>query len=498
MPDDIDPDNIPAPVAPGAGLLNPAERTDVALGGRFAHHFGYIAKHVAPWKGWITWDGRRWARDGGEVTLASILAADVWKDIQLTEAVGKADCDALTAFGRHAASKKGAQSAMYFAAARAECRAEPSWFNQRPTLLNAANGVIDLETGRLMYHSPELLLTAITEVPYIPTATCPTWERTVSQIFAGDDAMIGFFRRTLGMAMLGEPRDELLPCWVGAGSNGKSMLIEVLLHVFGEHGTKVPAVLLMQSKRADSHPTVRTMLFGKRIALLSETAEDASFDNGALKELCGRDTISARGMNENYWQFRPTHTLFLATNHRPHTGDDAAVWRRLRLIPFHVRFWQRDKGESGPPELEANKQLTGLLLRENSGILAWLVRACLEYLRDGLGQPPAVTMATEDYREDEDFNELWFDECCTIHTSYETAGALAQQCYRRWCDANGRPPQWGNAFAKWLAGKPGIVRVKRGGIYYENLLLRETVWQGQQSTLKRSMTHPGIRSGGGQ
>ena len=68
----------------------------------------------------------------------------------------------------------------------------------------------------------------------------------------------------------------------------------------------------------------------------------------------------------------------LVTNHKPKVrGTDHAIWRRLALIPFNVRFWDAAKGESGPLELQADKGLKATLQAELGGILRWLVDGCL-------------------------------------------------------------------------------------------------------------------------
>ena len=109
-------------------------------------------------------------------------------------------------------------------------------------------------------------------------------------------------------------------------------------------------------------------------------------------------------MREDFWQFRATHKIILATNHRPEVrGTDHAIWRRIRLIPFNVTI----------PAEEQDKRLGEKLRAELPGILAWAVRGCLSWQRNGLALPRVVEEATQKYREDEDFLGGFLADACT-------------------------------------------------------------------------------------
>ena len=98
-------------------------------------------------------------------------------------------------------------------------------------------------------------------------------------------------------------------------------------------------------------------------------------------------------MREDFWQFNPTHTIFLATNHKPEIrGTDHSIWRRIRLVPFNVTI----------PDEQQDRQLPEKLRAEYPGILAWAVRGCLDWQRHGLGIPEEIKHATQNYRSEMD------------------------------------------------------------------------------------------------
>lgn len=119
--------------------------------------------------------------------------------------------------------------------------------------------------------------------------------------------------------------------------------------------------------------------------------------------ITGGDTVTARFLFAEYFDFRPSFKLWLAANHKPVIrGTDYAIWRRIHLIPFSVQF----EGENKDKELPAK------LLAELPGILAWAVRGCLAWQREGLAPPEIVQAATEEYRKEMDQFGNWLAERC--------------------------------------------------------------------------------------
>jgi len=169
-------------------------------------------------------------------------------------------------------------------------------------------------------------------------------------------------------------------------------------------------------------------LFGARFVASVEVDEGRRLAESLVKQLTGRDPIKARRMREDFWQFGPTHTVFLATNHRPEVrGTDHAIWRRIKLVPFEVTI----------PESEQDKRLAEKLRKELPGILAWIVRGCLEYQRNGLGEPEEVKAATEGYRAEQDVLAAFIDECCVVHPRAEVGATPLYRAYKDWCEQAG-------------------------------------------------------------
>ena len=301
----------------------------------------------------------------------------------------------------------------------------PDQMDQDGWLFNVANGTIDLKTGSLSAHDRADLITQLCAVPFVPSAKCPLWDATL-KMFLKDQVLIDFWQRLCGYAMVGVVRDHILPVAYGIGSNGKSTILGALLELFGSDYAIKAAPDLFMAKMGNSHPTDRADLFGKRLVVAIETEQGRRLNEVLVKELTGGDRIRARRMREDFWEFSPTHTLLMATNHKPSVqGTDHGIWRRLKLIPFSVVVDAFVEDKAMPEKLRA----------EFPGILAWCVRGCLEWQKTGLQEPESVTQATKNYRSEQDVLGAFLGEhTVELEGTRVRCGKLYER-YRKWAES---------------------------------------------------------------
>lgn len=169
-------------------------------------------------------------------------------------------------------------------------------------------------------------------------------------------------------------------------------------------------------------------------------------------------------MREDFWEFDPTHTLFLATDHRPEIrGTDHAIWRRIKLVPFTVTI----------PEAKQDTALLEKLKEELPGILAWAVRGHAAWLESGLGEPKEVAEATAGYRAEMDVIEAFIEERCVLGPNVRAKATPLYQAYKAWCEDAGERPEKQTSFGLRL-GERGFERKKiRGVIWWAGIGLRE-------------------------
>ncbi|MFN3763256.1 MAG: phage/plasmid primase, P4 family, partial [Anaerolineae bacterium] len=307
-------------------------------------------------------------------------------------------------------------------------------------------GTIDLRSGELRPHNPDDLITKIAPVDYIPDAQAPTWEAFLHRIMDGNERLIAFLQRAVGYSLTGDTSERVLFILYGTGANGKTTFLETLRALLGDYGIQAPADTLLVG-RENAVPNDIARLRGARFIAVSEISEGRRLAEVLVKSLTGRDTITARFLYSEFFEFRPEGKIWLATNHKPIIrGTDKAIWDRIRLIPFTVTI----------PEAEQDKHLVEKLKRELPGILAWAVRGCLEWQTSGLGVPEEVRSATEAYRAEMDVIGAFIADRCILSAGARVKAGDLYEAYRKWCEENKEEPLNKIAFGLRLAER-GLV-----------------------------------------
>lgn len=321
-----------------------------------------------------------------------------------------------------------------------------SWDNKK-MLFPCINGTINLETGEFYPGEPQDYMTKATAVEWkgIEEA-CPTWIEFINSIFGYDKELIGFMHRLLGYGITGRIDEHVYPIlWGAKGRNGKSTMLETIKFVLGELAYKLPATYFMVQpgpKPSGSSDAETMALRGRRLVWGSETNQKDKLNVAKIKELVGGDTLSAREPYGRYQvTFEPTHLLLLLTNRRPKVpADDAALWERIKLIPFLYSF-VKNPDPKDPYQKQEIPNLIEKLKDEASGILAWLVQGCIWWQEIGLQPPESVNTATTQYRDAEDIIGLFIKEVCFVgnpeNTMYRVSSKHLYEAYKSWCEEVG-------------------------------------------------------------
>jgi len=333
-----------------------------------------------------------------------------------------------------------------------------------PWLFNCLNGTIELKSGVLSAHRRKDMITKLASVNYDPDATAPNWHRFNSEIFGANKAIMSYVQRFCGYSLTGDVSEQSLAFCHGAGANGKTTFINAFRQCLGDYAQEAAPGLLLEKTFAGI-PNDIARLRGARFVTVTETAANRAVDEGFIKRSTGGDRVAARFLHGEYFEFPPTHKLWLISNHKPIIrGQDYAIWRRIKLVPFEVTFKPADQ----------DRDLPNKLRDELPGILAWAVRGCLEWQRIGLREPAEVQMATDIYKTEMDTVQRFLDECCLVANS----GGMTQakdlyEKYKSWAEQNGERPLSGQDFGKQLPSK-GLERKRMSnGIYWLGLSLVE-------------------------
>ncbi|HHM12541.1 MAG TPA: DUF3854 domain-containing protein [Planctomycetaceae bacterium] len=427
--------------------------TDTGNAERLVRIHGSVFRYCSAWKKWIVWDGERWRHDDERVlALTKSVAKNLFTEGALMPPSDLRDNTLRWAKASEAATRR--QAMMALARAEHGVAVEHDALDSHPWLLTVKNGTIDLQSGKLLSHRREHLITKLAPVRFDETAECPTWMKFIEVVLPDKDVR-QFIQRAVGWTLTGDVSSQALLFLHGGGANGKSTFLVVLQRILGRDLAiqTAPDLLLSTGSR---HPTELADLFGVRMAVCTEMGGERRFNETLIKQLTGGDIISARRMREDFWRFEPTHKLWLAANHKPEIrGTDMAIWRRIMLIPFTVTI----------PEKERDPKLTLKLRAEASGILNWALEGCAAWQQQGLNAPDAVRAATKEYRGEMDVVGRFLDERCRLIDGPRIGATTLFESLEKWCKSTGEACPSQREFGRTMTER-GFQRKKSGGTYH--------------------------------
>lgn len=466
-------------------------------------------RYVADMKLWIFWDGTAWLPDphGHHAGACATRVAEHYaREAALVEQRAHETRDdkarkqledaAKRIRGWEARCRNKALRANMLAEAQAQLALRAAELDADPLLLGVQNGVVDLRTGQPRPAARDDLVTKRSPVEFVPGARCPRWEQFVAEITAlpvapvilpdgtidratvgryrARPALAGYLKRMLGYALTGLTREQKLFVLTGPGSNGKSVLADVVRRIMGDYARVVASEFLMESrysKSADAASPALANLVGARMALSSEGQHANTFDTALLKSLTGDRTKTARVPYGQLFEFTLTHKHFLLTNPRPNIAHlDDAIRGRLHLLPFDRRWNRPDDAERDDALPDGDSALMDTLQAEEQGILAWLVAGAVEYLAAGLAAPDEVTGTTRAYLREQDPFARWFDryERCAAKDGTR-ASELLNELDSWWSEeaAQGKRPDNSKALAeKFRTHGLAEQERRRDGVYW--------------------------------
>jgi putative DNA primase/helicase len=416
--------------------------TDVTNADRFVKDQHSLLRYCKANGQWLVWVGDRWRWDDADIVLG--MGQDTVRSM-LMEAMTIKDDYRRKEYETHAVRSEGRAriDAMLYLA-RPHLAVRPDELDGNPDLFNCANGTLDLETCELGPHHGNHMITKISPIAYQPTASCVHWLAFLNDITKGDQVLIDYLQRTIGYSMTGETQEHCLFMLYGSGLNGKSTFVEAVRYVLGDYARTADFSTFMQQKASSAPRNDLAMLRGARFVTATESDDGKHMAEAFIKSCTGGDTVTARFLYGEHFEFKPQFKLWLSTNHKPKVqGVDEGIWRRIKLVPFSVRI----------PDDKIDRQLPDKLKDEAPGILRWAVEGLKQYRMQGLNDPLAVRNATTEYRCDEDVVGRFISTCCASGDSLQIPGRKLYASFKEWAINYGENVIDEKKFSKTLLGR---------------------------------------------
>jgi putative DNA primase/helicase len=435
---------------------------DMGNAERFVDLFGENIRYCYTEKKWYYYNTQKWCADN--IGAAERMADRAVKAMSAEAKVyAQTDADEGTemqkAFEKHLkVSRSNKSKRAMLCEVQHHVPLLPSQMDRYRMVLNTPSGVIDLKTGALSEHKPELYFTKITSVDLSSNADCPRWLSFLDDIFSGDKDLIRYIQKALGYSLTGSTAEQCAFFLYGTGKNGKSTFLDVVRDIFGDYAANVqPETIMIKNSSPSAINSDIARLKGARLVTSVEPNEGVRINEGLLKQLTGDDTVTARKLYSEEFEFKPEFKLWMATNHKPIIrGTDTGIWRRIHMIPFTVAI----------PDEKVDKNLAYKLKAEMTAIFKWIVDGCMLWQQEGLNMPLAVLNSVREYRREMDvISSFLSDEC-------QEGGAVAAKtlyaAYCKWADSNNEYCMSNTKFGAEISKRYEKVRTNKG-IYYNGI-----------------------------
>lgn len=376
--------------------------TDLGNAERFRKAWKGSIFYVREHRTWAYFDGQRWVFDDA---AAARMAHETVRGIT-REAVGDDPNDLQHAIRWQKTSEGNARirSLLDIASQLEGLSISQDAFDTQPHLLNFTNGTFDLRNGEFREARAGDKITRLAGCEWDPAATAPRFSQFISEVVDGDEDDARYLQKLAGYILSGDRREQRLQILIGDGGDGKSTFIETLKRLMGDYQTTLAATSI-SAHNTGAIPNDLAKLAGKRLATISELPQKLHVDTQRVKAMSGGDTMTARFLHKEYFDFEPTAQLLVASNFYPYADvEDKAYFRRLAILRFPNSF-----ANDNP-----DKDLRSKLAAELQGIAVWAVEGYRAYREEGLEITKSMTRELERYRRFIDPLTGFFENCLTV------------------------------------------------------------------------------------
>lgn len=398
--------------------------------------------------GWMKWTGKVWeeASDASVLGAVKQWAQEQWAAIHAEQGRDpNRDLHSQIDGWRGVLSTSKMTNLVKLARSNLECAATD--FDADPDKLNCPNGIVDLHTGTLTPHDPDMLMTRMAGADFVKNAVHPDWDKALEAL---PPEVVDWYQIRVGQALTGHTTSDgrVLVCQ-GGGANGKSTVYDGVALGAGKYAVQV-SDRAMLGGASDNHPTEIMDLMGARYAVLEETPEARRLDTNRLKKLADTREITGRRIRQDPVTFEATHSLFINSNYRPVVDEtDHGTWRRLALVVWPYTFREHEGQLRGPNDRLGDPTLRERIKQDPQALEAALAWACagarrwyeLEKIMPHL--PERVEADTLAWRKESDLILAFIDEHLEFDLDACIVGTELRTVFNTWVKEKGGR-EWGD------------------------------------------------------
>ena len=352
---------------------------------------------------------------------------------------------------------------------------DPNFEKNRDTnkwLMGFNNGVVDIKNREFRAGQPQDYITKSTCIDYVPLSELSDnkyvgqLKKFMKELFP-IESLERYMWEHLASVLVGENINQTFNIYRGSGSNGKSLLTELMEAGLGEYHSDIPVTLVTNKRPEIGGTTSEIMkLKGVRYAVMQEPSKNARINDGMMKQLTGDRNLSGRQLYSEQETFPIMFQLVLCTNtlFEVNSNDDG-TWRRIRIVDYLAKFYGKDDPEAvKKQEYSAPKDMT---LKDNFPHWAPVFMSMLvdiAYENQGVVNDCEIVKASSNkYRQGEDHISAFVSEMVAVKEGKKIGRRELSEQFKLWYQDNqgGRKTPKGVELYEYMDQKFG--KPKSGG-----------------------------------
>ena len=323
-----------------------------------------------------------------------------------------------------------------------------------PYLMCFTNGVFDFKSKEFRQGYPQDYITKTTGIPYVKfdltdenmQITVEEILRFMEQLFPNKE-LCRYMWDHLASVLIGIKKEHVFNIYRGSGSNGKSILTDLMSQCLGEYKGTVPIQLVTDKRSSIGGATPEIMaLKGVRYAVMQEPSKDAIINEGIMKELTGGDPLLGRALFCDSEIFIPQFSLAVCTNALFEIkSNDDGTWRRMKLVDFLAKFISEGESHTDdtPYVFPKDKSLKDKLPKWAPVFISMLVKRACE-TEGEVEDCPEVVAASNKYRQSQDsISGFISDKLIATHNPNGVTKKSLGSVFNEWnqMNSNKKPPK---------------------------------------------------------
>ena len=269
-----------------------------------------------------------------------------------------------------------------------------------PYIINVKNTRYDIRSGKCLEFTPNAIEFDRIPVTYDPSAYCSELDRMLNRVFLGDTEVKALFEEMIGACLLKHNRYQKAFMLYGAGSNGKSTILNLIKRFIGTRNYSSISLEKVTER-------FNVAELENKLANIGDDIDNVTIkDTGTLKKLFAGNSIQVERKGERPFTIEPYATHIYSANYIPRSFDKSdGFYRRWLFIPFNARFSALDQDYD--PLIE-DKITTDVAL---SYLLNVGIRGAERLIKKGkFTEPKIVVEALEAYKADNSTTLSWIDD----------------------------------------------------------------------------------------